>query len=830
MSDSPNATQTMKIALVGPIPPPAGGMARQAQQQCELLKDAGFTVAMLATNAPYKPSFIGKVPGVRAGFRLLGYLISLVKAFRQVDVIHIMANSGWSWHLFASPALLVAKLCNKPIILNYRGGEAAVFFQTQWRWVRPFIHMATTIIVPSGYLQQVFKPYQLDAAVIPNTLDNLVFSHQERKDRVGEELHLLVARNLEPIYDVGMAIDTFALVHKVYPHSRLTIAGTGPQLALLKQHVQTLGLNSHVTFVGRLEKHEMAAAYQSADILLNTSLVDNSPNSLIEALACGTCVVSSAVGGIPFLVTDGEDAMLVQEHTAKLYSDAILGLIANNDKCEKLRQQGIKSAARFDKSVVIKQWIHCYTQAMQSHNKKRGNRKTMTPLIDKIITALIANVLFPLHEWLKKHKTVAVFRQMEKRQWWSSSAIHSFQSDQLQQFIRDIYQHVPYYKKWMDDANITPSDIQSAKDLAKLPFLTKELIRQNTVALTTSKPHQLSKFNTGGSSGEPLIFYIGNERVSHDVAAKWRATRWWDVNIGDKEIVLWGSPIELGKQDKVKQIRDKMFRTRLISAFQLNEATKMAILNDIIKTKPPMLFGYPSVYFLLAEFAESHLIDLTRLGIKVIFVTSERLYDHQREKIEKAFNAPVANGYGGRDAGFIAHECPKGNMHTTADDIIVEIVDAQGHVLPHGESGEIVVTHLRTSEFPFVRYKTGDIGVVSDQQCTCGRGLPILREVQGRTTDFIVATDGTQMHGLALIYHVRDVPGVKNFKIVQESLEKTDLFIQVDESFDKGSLKDIENNFKKRLGEKVSIDIQIVTHIDSEKSGKYRYVISKVGG
>lgn len=116
------------------------------------------------------------------------------------------------------------------------------------------------------------------------------------------------------------------------------------------------------------------------------------------------------------------------------------------------------------------------------------------------------------------------------------------------------------------------------------------------------------------------------------------------------------------------------------------------------------------------------------LGIKVAFVTSERLYDYQRDDISRVFACPVANGYGGRDAGFIAHQCPHGGMHITAEDIIVEIVDKNGFPLPCGEAGEVVVTHLATGDFPFIRYRTGDVAVMSEKLCSCGRGLPVWRK------------------------------------------------------------------------------------------------------
>ena len=272
---------------------------------------------------------------------------------------------------------------------------------------------------------------------------------------------------------------------------------------------------------------------------------------------------------------------------------------------------------------------------------------------------------------------------MEDLQWWPVDRIAAFQIQRLRELLQDVALNVPYYRDLFAHLGFDPASVQSSTDLQRLPFLDKSIIRTHTEALKHANAQGLARFNTGGSSGEPLIFYIGNKRVSHDVAAKWRATRWWDVDIGDPEIVVWGSPIELGKQDRVKAIRDKLLRTQLLPAFEMSEAKLDQFVATIRAVKPRMLFGYPSALTHIAKHAAKRGVDMTDLGIKVAFVTSERLYDEQRSTISQAFGCKVANGYGGRDAGFIAHECPAGNMHLTADDIVVEIINEAGQVQPY---------------------------------------------------------------------------------------------------------------------------------------------------
>ena len=445
-----------------------------------------------------------------------------------------------------------------------------------------------------------------------------------------------------------------------------------------------------------------------------------------------------------------------------------------------------------------------------------------------LYTRFVTGVLFPLHERLKSHSTVSVRRGLEDSQWWSAERLRELQLRRLQTLLRHAATQVPYYRDLFGELGIGPNDIQALEDLRRFPFLTKPLIRAHQDDLKSSRAYGLARCNTGGSSGEPLIFFIGKERVSHDVAAKWRATRWWNVDIGDPEIVVWGSPIELGSQDRVRYWRDRLLRTHLLAAFEMSEAKLDEFVNVIRRVRPRMLFGYPSALAHIARHARRRGQAMDDLGIRVAFVTSERLYDHQREEIERVFACPVANGYGGRDAGFIAHACPQGHMHITAEDIIVEIVDARGEVLPAGQSGEIVVTHLATADYPFIRYCTGDVGVLSDTACPCGRGLQVLQAIEGRSTDFIVARDGTLMHGLSLIYIVRDIPGVTNFKIIQESLDYTRFLLVTETGFDPGRIAAIEQSARARLGDAVRVEVELVSEIPVEASGKFRYVVSRV--
>jgi phenylacetate-CoA ligase len=441
-------------------------------------------------------------------------------------------------------------------------------------------------------------------------------------------------------------------------------------------------------------------------------------------------------------------------------------------------------------------------------------------------TRLCSSLVFPLHEAMKGHASVTVRRRLEASQWWSAERIEADRVQRLREFLTDIGAHVPRYRALFVETGFDPRSVQSIADLRRLPLAAKADMRAHAESLKADDHGPLTRYNTGGSSGEPLVFQIGRGRKSHDVGAKWRATRWWGVDIGDREAVVWGSPIEHGAQDRIRVWRDRLLRTELLPAFEMSEDKLDGFVATLRRQRPRLLFGYPSALSHIARHARARGVAMNDLGIAVAFVTSERLYDEQRAVIGEVFGCKVANGYGGRDAGFIAHECPSGSMHISAEDIVVELIDEAGQPVPSGQPGEIVVTHLATRDYPFVRYRTGDIGVMDGAACACGRGLPRLSEIQGRSTDFVIADDGTVMHGLSLIYVIRDLAGVKSFKVTQETRRLTRVELVTEAGFDPNAVQAIVAGFKRRLGAAVEVQVRLVPSIAPEKSGKYRYIVS----
>ncbi len=450
---------------------------------------------------------------------------------------------------------------------------------------------------------------------------------------------------------------------------------------------------------------------------------------------------------------------------------------------------------------------------------------------------IVRNMLFPLHEKIMKRPTFSFAANLEKTQWLNRDALEQLQLDKLKALLNIAVAHSPWHAERIRNAQIPlgASQTPTFADLARLPTMDKSDAQGHRDQIAwPGVPGGGSLYNTGGSSGQPLIFYYGKERQASDAAGRIRARRWWGVDIGDKEVYLWGAPVELAKTDRVKQVRDRLMNQLLLNAFDMSVENMELYAQAIEKFQPRCIYGYASSLTLLAKHIENRGKPIHLPQLKVVCTTGEPLYPNQRAAIQQAFGAPVANEFGSRDIGFTAHESPEGQMLLLSENMILEILNSKGQAVAPGETGEAVITGLCSQAQPFIRYRTGDMVQASAEQCTAGRSLHVLGEVVGRSTDFIVAADGTIMHALAVIYVLRAIEGIGEFKIIQHST--TELEVQfvagptqsADAHWQQRAEQEITAQLKQRLGQSTHIMLNKMDKIPPEKSGKHRYVVSHV--
>lgn len=324
------------ICLVSELPPPPGGMAVQAEMLGAGLRQQGHEVINVPTNALAHDSAWRRVPLLRGMVNLSLFLSRLWPACFRADVVHVFSHSYLSFFLFTFPAVAAGKVTGKHVIIHYHGGAAGAFLK-RWFWLaRLALESADMIVVPSGFLAAVFMRHRLRTHEVPNILpvDSLLF-----RERSPLRPHVIMARHLEPDYNIACGLRAFSILRQSYPDAMLTIAGDGSEEAMLTSLCRDLGISDSVNFTGNVENTKMKMLYDRADIYLNSSRVDNQPVSILEAFACGLPVVSTAVGGIPYMARHGEDALLAPDNDHAQLAAHIISLLQDGALSTRLVHQ-----------------------------------------------------------------------------------------------------------------------------------------------------------------------------------------------------------------------------------------------------------------------------------------------------------------------------------------------------------------------------------------------------------------------------------------------------------------------------------------------------------
>lgn len=440
---------------------------------------------------------------------------------------------------------------------------------------------------------------------------------------------------------------------------------------------------------------------------------------------------------------------------------------------------------------------------------------------------LVKHLFFPLHEFVLGRTTLSYLSKLEKNQWLSTKELKVLQWEKVKRLLRHAYERVPFYRTLFKSLDLHPGDIQNERDFQKVPFLTREIIQKNLPSLVADDFRgKLIRYCTGGSTGQPLIFYTDKVKESAINATKLMTRRWWGIEIGDRQIDLWGSPIELSKRDLFRIFKDRYFLNFvLLSAFNLSEASIMNYLQTMRSLQPMILYGYPTALYRVARFCEEKGIDPGLKALKGIVATAEVLYDHEREKISKVFQRSVINEYGCRDGGYIAQECPAGNMHIAMEHVYVEFIP-----IDNSSEGatEVTVTNLDGYGMPFIRYRVGDIASKKEDNCPCGRGLALIQSVKGRSNDMLVSPTGKVLHGLSVIYIMRAIQGIRQFKVIQEASDHIIIEIVKGPNFQDACEATIKDQIRKVMEVSIKISIVYRNEILPEKSGKYRWIVSRV--
>lgn len=353
----------LRVCLVGPSLDILGGQAiilNRLRQRLGTVPDLEVSFVPVNPRLPGVLAQLQRVKYVRTVVTTVAYVWSLLRTVRRVDVVHAFSASYWSFLLAPVPAMLVGRLFGRTVVLNYRSGEADDHL-TNWRTAIPLMRLAHAIVVPSGYLVDVFARHGLRAHAIVNFVET---EHLTARPRANPAPRFFSNRNLEPLYNVACTVRAFARIQHEVPEAELVIAGDGSERRDLERLVESLGLRG-VRFLGRVSPQQMPALYDAADVYLNSPDIDNMPNSVIEAFGARLPVVTTDAGGIPYIVRHEQNALMVPSGDDAALAREALRLLREPGLAARLSAQARQECMdRYTWPMVRDAWLQLYRRAV----------------------------------------------------------------------------------------------------------------------------------------------------------------------------------------------------------------------------------------------------------------------------------------------------------------------------------------------------------------------------------------------------------------------------------------------------------------------------------
>lgn len=382
---------------------------------------------------------------------------------------------------------------------------------------------------------------------------------------------------------------------------------------------------------------------------------------------------------------------------------------------------------------------------------------------------LIESLVYPLMERFRGNRVRQYFAALKKSESFSPDALRALQKTRLRALLLDCVRHVPAYRA----CGLTEDEIAADPfaALKKLPVLEKSELQAHPERYLNEACDPASRIAnvTGGSSGQPLHFFMDRPQVEQYEAARWRGLSWHGITFGSRCAMLWGNPIELQKNAQLRmRLRERLLKNRVIlSAYQLNANSAARYVRFLNRYHPEYLYGYAGALAAFAALiAENGL--RPRLRLKAVVSTSETITAAQQAQIEAVFHAPVVLEYGARDAGILAFTCPCGTLHLTQENAVFEILDPLTlEPAQPGERGLLAVTDVCGRTMPRLRYLLGDTAGFSAVRCACGRALPALTQPDGREEALFLLPDGTLVHGNFVCQLARQYTSVRQYQLLQ---------------------------------------------------------------
>ncbi|MBT4195529.1 MAG: glycosyltransferase family 4 protein [Gammaproteobacteria bacterium] len=352
-----------KVILISEYPPPAAGMTVQAQQLLTRLQEEGYPIQEVRTNPilPSSFSWIEKIKVIRSLIKWLIFITSCRKIIKA-DIVHIFSSSGLNYYLFTLTPIVLSSLLNKKVIINYHGGGAESFFNNNLKLLAWSMSHCDKLVVPSRFLQEVFEKFGYKSEVIGNIANVEQFNFKKRKIDVPV---VISTRNLTSLYNIECAVKSFSILQRDYPKAIFYIAGDGPEKENLKLLVARLNLRN-VHFLGNLQNEDVVSYIDRSNIFINTSTVDNMPGSILEAFASGLPVVSTNVGGIPYMVEHGVTGLLAGNNDYKKLGELLVSVLGDSKLTSRLIDNGYAQILGLKGEIITELWTTTYSQLIDN--------------------------------------------------------------------------------------------------------------------------------------------------------------------------------------------------------------------------------------------------------------------------------------------------------------------------------------------------------------------------------------------------------------------------------------------------------------------------------
>jgi glycosyltransferase involved in cell wall biosynthesis len=346
-----------KVALVAPSLDNVGGQSIQAAVLAKALQEEGWKVAFIPIDPRFPSSlrWVRRHAYARTVLNEALYLPSL-RRIAQADVAHVFSASYWSFLLAPLPAMVAARSLGKRVVLHYHSGEAEDHLTRWGGLVHPWLRLADEIVVPSEYLHGVFARHGYPTRVIPNVVDHSSFRYRRRHPL---RPRLLSTRHFEDLYRVENTLDAFAILRRQYPQATLTLAGGGSLETELRRKAEGLGADG-IRFLGRVEPSAMPQLHDEADIVVNSSVVDNQPVSVLEAFAAGLSVVSTGTGDIAAMVRHEETGLIVPPDDPAAMAAAVASLLQSPARAQEMAERARQETTKYTWPAVRRAWAEVY--------------------------------------------------------------------------------------------------------------------------------------------------------------------------------------------------------------------------------------------------------------------------------------------------------------------------------------------------------------------------------------------------------------------------------------------------------------------------------------